>query len=149
MSKTAIIGALIFALTLTGCGGLNGMGNGNIDGYWTATLTDSDGLPVIAFQTQFTQGNGSILNVVNFSFTNAGTCFASQETTETGSFSFQGDFHGHVSGAFDMTIQTTGADKIVLKLHGTVQDGKITGTWTLTGSVGCTGNGVFAMTPGW
>jgi hypothetical protein len=136
----------VLALVLAGCG--SGAGNGNINGTWTATLMNSGGTPTFAFQTAFTQGSGSNLNVVNFSFTTPGNCFASQQTTATGSFSLTGNFNGNVSGAFGMTIETTGAEKDVLTLQGTVNKGQITGTWTLTGTLAsCTGSGNFTMTP--
>ena len=87
------------------------------------------------------------MNVVNFTFTTPGACFDSQQTTETGSFSLSGNFNGSVSGSFGMTIKTTGGTDDVLTLQGTVNNGRITGTWTLTGGASCTGNGSFTMTP--
>jgi len=145
MRQSGIIGVVVLALVLAGCG--NGAGGGNINGSWTATLMNTEGTPAFAFQTSFTQGSGSNLNVVNFSFTTSGNCFASQQTTETGSFSLTGNFNGNVSGAFAMTIETTGSEKDILTLQGTVNNGKITGTWTLTGTLAsCTGNGNFTMT---
>jgi hypothetical protein len=108
---------------------------------------NSNGSPVFAFNTSFVQGNGSNLNVVNFSFTSSGSCFASQPTTETGSFGLTGNFNGNVEGTFAMTIQTTGSEKGQLMLQGTVSNGKITGTWSLTGTpTSCSGNGNFTMT---
>jgi len=147
MTHTGLITAIIVALLLAGCG--NGASNGNINGTWNATLMNTAGSPEFAFQTSFSQGSGSNLNVVNFSFTTAGNCFASQQTTQTGSFSLMGNFNGSVSGAFAMTIQTTGSEKDTLSLQGTVNNGKITGTWTLNGTLAsCTGNGSFTMTAG-
>lgn len=148
MRQTGIISVVAFALLLAGCGSGNG-GGGNINGNWTAMLTDSGGSTALAFNTSFTQGSGTTLNVVNFSFTTSGSCFGSQQTTETGSFGFTGNFSGKVSGAFTMTIATTGVEKDVLTLQGTVNNGKITGTWMLTGTLSsCTGSGNFTMTPG-
>jgi hypothetical protein len=89
-----------------------------------------------------------MLNVVNFSFTTSDACFASDQVTETGSFGFGGDFQGHVTGTFGMVISSTGSDQAVLTLQGTVKNGTITGTWTLTGTTGaCSGNGQFTMSP--
>jgi len=134
-------------MILSGCG-MNSRA-GNINGNWAATLTNTNGTPNLAFQTSFTQGSGSNLNVVNFSFTTSDECFASQKVTETGSFTLSGNFNGQVTGTFDMTITATGgAAEGMLTLQGTVNNGQITGTWTLTGTaVGCTGNGNFTMTP--
>jgi len=147
MRQTGIIGVVAFALVMAGCGGSNG--TSNINGNWTATLTTSGGTPALAFNTSFTQGSGTTLNVVNFSFTTSGSCFGSQQVTETGSFGFTGNFNGHVSGEFGMTVETTGVEKDVLTLQGTVNNGKITGTWTLTGTLAsCTGSGNFTMTAG-
>jgi hypothetical protein len=147
MKQTGIIGVVVLALVLAGCGNGMGGGSGNINGSWTATLMSTQGTPTFAFQTSFTQGSGSNLNVVNFSFTTPGNCFASQQTTETGSFSLTGNFNGNVSGTFGMTIETTGTEKDILTLQGTVNNGKITGTWTLNGTLtSCSGNGNFTMT---
>lgn len=147
MGRIGILCVLALAAILAGCG-TNGNNGGNINGAWMANLTNSGGSTVFAFNTSFTQGSGDNLNVVNFSFTTAGSCFQSQQTTETGTFGLTGDFNGNVQGSFGMTIQTSGSSPDVLTLQGTVNNGKITGTWTLTGSVACTGNGNFTMTAG-
>ncbi len=145
MKQIGIVATLVFALVTGGCG--MGHDGGNINGNWTATLMNTGGTPTFAFTTSFTQSSGSDLNVVNFTFTTPGSCFDSQQTTETGSFSLAGNFNGQVSGSFGMTIRTTGATDDVLTLQGTVNNGRITGTWTLTGSTSCTGNGNFTMAP--
>jgi len=145
MRQIAIVATLVFALVMGGCG--MGHDGGNINGNWTATLMNTSGTPTFAFSTSFVQTSGSDLDIVNFTFTTPGTCFESQQTTETGSFSLSGNFNGQVSGSFGMTIESTGAVNDVLTLQGTVNNGKITGTWTLTGSTSCTGNGIFTMTP--
>ena len=147
MRQTGIMAVVLFATVLASCGG--GNGRGNINGNWTATLTNADGTPALAFNTSFMQGSGTALNVVNFSFTTSGSCFGSQQTTETGSFALTGNFNGNVSGAFTMTIATTAVEKDALTLQGMVNNGKITGTWSLTGTLSsCTGGGSFTMTTG-
>jgi hypothetical protein len=145
MKRFGIIATMVFALIMGGCG-MNGS-NGNINGNWTATLTGTQGSPTFDFTTSFTQSSGSELNIVNFSFTTSGGCFESQQTSETGSFSLTGNFNGNVSGSFAMTIRSTNGTDDVLTLQGTVSNGKITGTWTLSGSASCTGNGTFIMMP--
>jgi hypothetical protein len=146
MKQIAVISTLVFSLILSGCG--TNSGTGNINGTWSAMLTDTSGGAVLAFTTSFTQGSGTNLNVVNFSFTTSDACLASDQVTETGSFGFGGDFQGHVTGTFGMVISSTGTDQAVLTLQGTVKNGTITGTWTLTGTTGtCSGNGVFTMSP--
>lgn len=145
MKLSAIVLLLSFFVTLAACGGGNNNSE-NINGNWTATLTNPQGNTQFAFKTSFTQGSGSDLNIVNFQFTTAGSCFDSP-TTETGSFSLAGDFNGNVTGQFGMTISTEFPNNNnVLTLNGAVSGGTITGTWTLTGVSGCTGNGNFTMT---
>lgn len=136
---------LALGLTLTGCGNTAG----NIDGNWTATLISPPGAtPVFAFQTSFTGSGGGTLTITNLSFTTAGSCFTQGPFSETGSVSLTGNYNGNVTGSFGMTISTTfpGGANNVLTLNGAVNNGTITGTWTLTGGVGCTGNGVFTAT---
>lgn len=141
--KTGLAILLILAFLLAGCG--SSSTNGNINGNWTATLTNPNGQTEFAFTTSFTQGSGSSLNVVNFTFTTSGSCFTTP-TTETGSFALSGDFNGNVTGQFGLTITTTSlSPNNVLTLQGAVTGGTITGTWTLTGATGCTGNGTFTM----
>lgn len=145
MKQSAIALLLSLVLTLAGCGGGNS-NTGNINGTWTATLTNPDGSPAFAFTTNFTQGSGSNLNIVSFQFTSGGNCF-SGPTTETGSFTLAGDFNGNVTGQFGFTIKTP--DTVppnTLTLQGSVNGNTISGTWTLTGGLGCSGNGSFTMT---
>lgn len=144
MKLSAIALLLSLFVTLAGCGG--GSHQDNINGTWTATLTNPNGDTAFAFTTNFAQGSGSNLNIVSFQFTTSGSCF-SGPTSETGSFSLAGDFNGNVTGQFGMTISTTfPSNNNVLTLQGAVSGNTITGTWTLTGVPGCTGNGTFSMT---
>jgi hypothetical protein len=130
-------------LLLGACGGGNPR-SGNINGNWTATLTDT-GPPVFTFNTTFTQGNGIGVNVTHFTFTTASPCFVSDET-ETGTFALSGDFNGNVTGMFGLTIQSGTPNGNTLTLQGTVKDNAISGTWTLAGvTSGCTGNGAFTI----
>ena len=143
MKLSAIALLLSLFVTLAGCG--NDSHPGNINGNWTATLTNPNGDTQFAFTTNFTQGSGSNLNIVNFQFTTTGSCFTGT-TSETGSFGLAGDFNGNVTGQFGMTISTTFPNNNdVLTLQGAVSGNTITGTWTLTGVSGCTGNGTFTM----
>ena len=143
--KSGLVILLTLAFLLAGCG--SGSSSGNINGGWTATLTNPNGQTEFAFTTNFTQGSGNNLNIVNFTFTTAGTCFSGDTTTQTGSFSFSGDFNGHVTGTLGMTITTQSLPtNNVLALQGAVSGNTITGSWTLTGATGCSGNGTFTMT---
>ena len=144
MKFIGIACTLILAVAMAGCGG--GNSSGNINGSWSAMLTNADGAPAFSFTTSFTQASGTRVNITNFSFTTSGSCFESQQVTETGSFGLSGNFNGNVSGGFGMTITATNNPSDVLTLQGTVSNGKITGTWTLAGGASCSGNGTFAMT---
>jgi hypothetical protein len=149
MHKLGMTALLTLALIMGACGSNgSGSGSGNINGSWNASLTDANGSPAFAFVTTFTQSSGASLSVTSFSFTSDSPCFSSGQTSETGSFGFTGDFNGNVNGTFAMTITTVfpGTTNNVLTLNGTVAGKKITGTWTLTGQSGCSGNGNFTIT---
>ena len=119
--------------------------SGNINGNWTATLTDASGAQMFTFATSITQsGNGS-LSITNFQFSTNSPCFVSGET-ESGSFALSGNFNGKVSGTFGMNVQSGNPAGNTLTLAGTVSGNTITGTWTLAGGSGCTGSGKFTMT---
>ena len=136
---------ILLTLSLTGCGS----GSGNINGAWTANLiTPPGGTPVFAFQTTIAGGGGGAFQISNFTFTTAGPCFTGYTTTETGTVTLSGDYNGHVAGSFSLVISTMfpAVTNNVLTLNGTVADKTITGAWTLTGSPGCSGNGVFTAT---
>ncbi len=145
MYKLAITTLLALGLTLTGCGN----GTGNINGTWTANLTTPPGgTPVFAFQTTIAGGGGGAFQITSFTFTTAGSCFSGDPVTETGSVTLSGNYNGHVTGTFNLVISTAFpvATNNVLTLQGTVADKTITGTWTLTGTTGCSGSGVFTAT---
>ena len=135
--------AITLAIALTGCGTTPG----TINGFWTATLTNPAGTPALAFQTTFLQGGGTGLTISNFAFTTSGSCFVSGQTSETGSVSLGGNYNGKVTGSLAMIVTSTVPNaNNLLNLKGTVNGGTITGTWTLTGGTGCTGNGTFIAT---
>jgi hypothetical protein len=135
------------SLFLAGCGGGNtGPGGGNINGNWTATLSDSGNSPVFTFTTSFHQGGGTDVTVTNFTFTTSSPCFVSGGT-ETASFVLSGNFNGNVTGTFELSIQSDNPSGNTLTLQGTVKNNAISGTWTLSGvTSGCTGNGNFTIT---
>src|SRR5450432_2115958 len=95
MFKTIALATLLaLGLTLSGCGN----SRGNIDGSWTATLTNPDSSPAFAFNTMFSGSGGGGFTIASFTFTSNSPCFVSGQTTETGSVSLTGDYNGHVSG---------------------------------------------------
>lgn len=132
---------LLLGLATSGCGSSSNSSSGNINGTWSANLTNPDGSPAFAFTTSFTQGSGGSLSFTNLTFTTNGSCFPGT-TTETGSFGLGGNFNGNVTGTFGMTISSSGTTN-QLVLQGTVSGNAITGTWSLAGGTGCSGNGTF------
>ena len=145
MKKLGISLVILLCLAAAARGGASNS-SGNINGNWSAQLTDPNNStgPVFAFKTSFTQMSGSAVSVTNLSFTTENdSCFGTSGT-ETGSFGFAGDFNGNVTGTFAMTIQSATPSGNTLTLNGAVNNNAITGTWTLTGA-GCTGAGTFTM----
>jgi hypothetical protein len=132
---------LLLALLTTGCGSSSNSNSGNINGTWTASLTNPDNSPAFAFTTNFTEASGGSISITNFTFTSNGSCFPGT-TTETGTFGLSGNSNGNVTGTFGMNISSTGTTN-QLALQGTVNGNAITGKWTLTGGTGCSGNGTF------
>ena len=150
MNKSIATTFLIFvALLMVGCGSSSGGNSGNVNGNWNASLTNaSDGSPAYTFSTTFTQSSNGAVSVTNFKFNSAGPCFESQSTSQTGSFTLSGNSGGNVTGTFGMVITTmfpAAATQNVLNLQGTVNGNTITGTWNLTGTSGCSGNGNFTI----
>src|SRR5258708_32735570 len=143
-TKIGMVAMLALGMTLAGCGYGSHNGNGNVNGNWTATLiSPPGGTPVFAFSTVVTQGSGGTLTFTNFTFTTAGTCFATGPFSENGSGSLSGNYNGHVTGAFATTISTMfpTAKNNTLELMGTVNANTTTGNWTLTRESGCKGKG--------
>ena len=139
MKKLAMALLVMAVMTLVGCG--NNSSHGNINGHWTAVLTDT----TFNFGTSIVVNNDGTLSVSNFSFSTNSPCFVSGET-ESGSFAFTGDFNGKVTGSFTFKVVSGSPSGNTLSLTGTVSGDTITGTWSLTGGSGCTGSGNFTMT---
>lgn len=146
MNKICVIALLALGLTMAGCGSSsNNSSSGNINGTWSANLINTDGTTAFGFSTNFTQASGNSVTVTNLTFNSPSPCFAST-TTGTGTFGLGGNSNGTVTGTFGMTVTTMyPAMNNVLTLQGTVNGKTITGTWTLTGLSGCTGNGTFTI----
>jgi hypothetical protein len=144
MKQFALVALLAVGLTLVGCGS-NSTNPATINGTWNATMLSNSTTTDFNFGTGLTVNSDGSLTVVNFSFTTNSPCFASGET-ETGSFTLSGNFNGNVNGKFGMNVQSGTPSGNSLALNGNVSGNTISGTWTLTGSSGCTGNGTFTMT---
>ena len=144
---TAVLLALSFVLASCGAGS---HANGNINGLWSASLSNSQ--PTLAnqftFMTNLTVNADGSLGTTSFHLTLNNTPCTFPTTTESGSFTITGNFSGQVSGKFQYIIMSTGAEVNTLTLNGTVQNGQITGNWTVSGATAnCTGTGTFAMNP--
>jgi hypothetical protein len=141
---TAILMVALFAIA--GCG--SGSNSGNVNGNWSAVLTDANNNQAFTFTTSLVAtNNGSSLTVSNFTFTTNSSCFVSGET-ESASFSLTGNFNGNVTGAFQLNVISGTPAGNTLTLTGTVTGNKTVGTWVLSaGSTGCaSGGGTFTMT---
>jgi hypothetical protein len=141
LATTVVLG---LGLALVGCGASSK--SGNINGNWTASLTDTNGTQMLAFSTSLMgTGSAGTLTVNNFHFSTNSGCFVSGET-ESGTFALSGDFNGNVSGQFGMSVLSGSPGGNTLTLTGTVSGNTISGTWTLAGGAGCSGSGKFTMT---
>lgn len=143
MQKLAVGLVLAVGLALVGCSSSNN--SQNINGNWSATLTDANNNPTLSFSTTIAQSSNGSLSMTNLHFSTNSPCFVSGETA-TGSFTLGGNFSGNVSGTFGMNVQSGSPGGNTLAMNGTVTGGAITGNWTLAGSSGCTGSGHFTMT---
>src|SRR6266699_3874730 len=141
MRKLAVAWLVAIVLTLVGCGS-NGS-KGNINGTWTALLSDTS----LSFGTSLVVNNDGTLSASQFSFSTNGPCFVSGET-ESGSFGFTGDFNGNVTGQFDYKVVSGSPSGNTLTLTGTAKGNTIAGNWSLTGGnpTACEGSGTFTMT---
>ncbi len=146
MKQFGIAVLLLLGMTLIGCGSSSSNAN-NVNGTWSATLVGNNNSTMFQFGTSLKANGDGTLSVTSFNFTTNSPCFANG-ATETGSFGVTGDFNGNTSGTFGMTIQSTSPSGNTLTLAGTDSGNSISGTWTLTGSTGCTGSGSFTMTKG-
>lgn len=146
--KQSIVALLVLiGLALVGCGS-NNMNASNINGTWNAMLmSTTGGQAVFAFGTSLhINGDGS-LSITNFNFTTNSPCFVSGET-ESGSFTVAGNFNGQTTGSFGFAVKSGTPGGNTLTLSGAATGNTISGTWTLSGGTGCTGNGTFTMTRG-
>jgi hypothetical protein len=145
MKHHALAILLAATLVLSGCGWGPGHHHGDINGNWTATLTDANGSPEFAFATSLFVNHDGTLSITNFNFSTNSPCFVSGQVV-SGSFGFTGDFNGQVTGHFALVVVSGSPSGNTLQLSGTVNGNTITGTWTLSGGTGCTGFGNFTMT---
>lgn len=127
---------ILAVMILTSCGSST---SHNTNGQCIGSLVNENQTPENQFRATFAQGTGSTFTVSNFDFLPAAPCFTTMAETATLS-----------GGSFQMTIKTLfpAAENNVLTLQGTPEsNGNFSGTRTVTGQTGCTGNGTFTMPP--
>ena len=148
MKRFITMALLSMGLILSGCGS-GSHATGNINGTWSATLSNSTLANEFIFMTHLTVNADGSLGTTSFNISLDNTPCDFTTTTESGSFTLSGNFNGQVSGKFHYVVMSTGSEVNTLTLDGTVSGGQITGNWTVSGAtVNCTGSGTFTMTPG-
>jgi hypothetical protein len=147
MKKTIAVALLGLSLILSGCGA-NSHATGNINGTWSATLSNSTLANLFIFTTKVTVNADGSLGTTSFAFSLNNTPCTFPSTTESGSFTITGNFNGQVSGTFHYVVVSTGTEVNTLTLDGTVSGGQITGNWSVSGATeSCAGSGTFTMNP--
>jgi hypothetical protein len=144
--RIGTIALFALELAMAGCG--SGSNSTNISGNWSASLTGSPTGPTIySFTTSFTESSGGGLSITNFTLTSNGSCFVPGETSESGSFTLNSNSSGNVTGTFGMTVtsQATGEQNVLTLQGGVSGNNTITGTWSVSGTPACVGNGVFVI----
>jgi len=168
MKKLAFVALLALAIALCSCGSgtntpvpITGAG-----GIWEAQLYGGTGQAgLLNFTSQFSVGySGGTLDITSFAFINSNSCFpilisnSTSTATETGSATLLTSASNQVTGSLIYNV-SAGSDALVLtttagnglpggQVTGTsvnraLQNGVVTGNWTVSGS--CMGSGTFVM----
>ena len=147
----AIVSLLGLALLLYGCS--SNRLTTNVGGSWEATLTGATGDgAALSFITTFTLNTDGTLNVTDFTFLNASQCFTAW-SAPTGSAILTTSGTNQVTGPFTFSVSSepasvntlaltgnlTGTSNGTTTTTGSLSNGVVTGSWTLTGSQDCTG----------
>lgn len=160
---------LAIELTVAGCGipPPTTQVNTTVSGNWEAQLSEGSGQgTLVNFVTTFRFSNLGALDITYLNFLNSNTCFQSGQTASgdvvNASTLTNGQFNGTlkykiVSGfpkgnTLALQGNITGTSSGTSGTIGTLTDGAVTGTWTLTGSSDCGGSkgmsGTFTMCQG-
>lgn len=160
MKKLGFLIVLALDLAVGGCGG--NTPTNTVDtataGNWEVQFTGgTDQASLIDFVTAFSVTNSGPLEITGFSFINAGKCFANgvNVSTETGNATLITGAANQVTGTLDFTVtsRTPAGNILTLKGNltgtsngtptttGSLSNGVVVGTWTLTGSADCIGAG--------
>lgn len=154
MKKLAILFVLALEVAICGCGGNTTSTTSTpttaTSGNWEAQLTNGTGqASLLNFVVTFSVNQIGPLDVTGFSFFNAGSCFQTglNQQTEAGSTTLATTSADTVTGPFNLTI-TSVSTGTVLKLSGTLT-GTSNGTTTTTGTLS-NGSviGTWSLTPG-
>lgn len=161
MTKLALIALLALEIAVCGCGNSTPSTTTSTEakGNWEAQLTGgSDQTALLNFVTTFTVTNSGPLNITGFAFFNSGACFdtGTDAETATGNATFTTASTNSVTGTLNLTITSatkgsvltlnpgtlTGTSNGTTTTTGTLSNGVVVGTWTLTpgSSSTCTGN---------
>jgi hypothetical protein len=156
MKKLAFLMVLALELAVCSCGSSTSAPtttNTATTGNWEAQLTGgADQASLLNFVTSFSVTNTGPLNITGFSFINAGKCFANgvNGSTETGTATLITGSANQVTGTLDFTVKSvtpagntlsltgnlTGTSNGTPTTTGTLSNGVVVGTWTLTGGAG-------------
>jgi hypothetical protein len=159
MKKFALLALVALELAVCGCGTSGGSSNETntqATGNWEAQLTGgTDQASLLNFVTSFTVTNSGPLDITGFGFFNAGACFTTGANAEnvSGNADFTTNSTNQVTGTLSLTITST-TNGSVLTLNagtltgtsngtstttGTLSNGVVVGTWSLTPGSGVTG----------
>jgi hypothetical protein len=169
MKKLSLLALLALEFAVFGCGTSNNNStttNTQATGNWEAQMTGgTDQASLLNFVTTFTVTNNGPLDITGFGFFNAGACFATGTNAETasGNASFTTSSTNSVTGTLNLTI-TSSSNGSVLTLNpgaltgtsngtttttGTLSNGVVIGTWSITpgsGTTGCnSGSGTYIL----
>ncbi|HXJ85545.1 MAG TPA: hypothetical protein VMS18_01910 [Candidatus Binatia bacterium] len=159
MKKLALVALLAVELVVCGCGASNNTSNETntqATGNWEAQLTGgTDQAALLNFVTSFTVTNSGPLDITGFGFFNAGACFATGTDAEnvTGNANFTTSSTTSVTGTLNLTIKSstngsvltlnpgdlTGTSNGTTSTTGTLSNGVVVGTWSLTPGSGLNG----------
>ena len=172
MRKLAILFVLALEIAVWGCGNSSPTPapTTQTNGNWEVQLTNVSGQSsLLNFVVSFSVNNTGPLNITGISFFNANSCFQTglNVTTESGTANLNTNNAGTVSGPFTLTVTAAGTGtKLALTgiisgtsngtttTTGTLTNGNVVGTWTLTPGASadksCTSvsNGTFIMCQG-
>ena len=172
MKKLAMVALLALEFAVCGCGTSNNNStttNTEATGDWEAQLTGgTDQTSLLNFVTTFNVTNSGPLNVTGFGFFNGSACFSTGTNAETvtGNASFTTSTTNSVTGTLNLTITSsttgavltlspgalTGTSNGTTSTTGTLSNGVVIGTWSLTpgSSSNCKGkmNGTYLLCQG-